>query len=404
MQLGWIDFSDTDRKKALGILTMMDEEGAVDEIGIGRIRDAFANIFFPGTSTIMTRAKYYFIVPYAFKDALANRNLTKYKEIIKEVEDGIERKCAEKMLKKNPGSGNGIIGARSLARGEWVSRKPSSIYWNALRTVGMFTYENISTIESYVKVALANRDNIIDKTSKSDDEEDDRDDSDAFHRKMKPFWNLPEGGYNKRWITDISIDLTFDEADFLRNQISTRYQDTLFKVMLDNNIRLPERMFFGDATELFFDKVSPRNKHLITLANKVNLLVYMIRVRYNIMLTRGLNQNVLDAWEDLKNETEYFADLDIRQMMYELKVYDTQTRIFLEGAKSFLLGNRIDELDRLIYQREVALKGQRSKLAKANEYDPRSLVADYWLDFRMNTARTIINDILDAEQRNENDI
>jgi hypothetical protein len=130
----------------------------------------------------------------------------------------------------------------------------------------------------------------------------------------------------------------------------------------------------------------------------------MIRVRYNKMLTRGLNQNVLDAWEDLKNETEYFADLDIRQMMYELKVYDTLTRIFLESAKSLLLENRIDELDRLIYQREVALKGQRSKLAKANEYDPKSLVADYWLDFRMNTARTIINDILDAEQRNENDI
>ena len=66
MQLGWIDFSETDRKQALGILTQLDEQGAVDEIGIGRIRDAFANIFFPGTSTIMTRAKYYFIAFWCF--------------------------------------------------------------------------------------------------------------------------------------------------------------------------------------------------------------------------------------------------------------------------------------------------------------------------------------------------
>ena len=103
MQIGWIDFSDTDRKKALGVMTMMNEQGAVDEIGIGRIRDAFANIFFPGTSTIMTRAKYFFIVPYAFQDAIANKKLINYRQVIKEVEDNIERDCAEKMIKNVPG-------------------------------------------------------------------------------------------------------------------------------------------------------------------------------------------------------------------------------------------------------------------------------------------------------------
>ena len=58
MQLGWIDFSKEDRQKAFDVINLLSEQGAVDELGIGVIRDAFANYFFPGTSTIQTRAKY----------------------------------------------------------------------------------------------------------------------------------------------------------------------------------------------------------------------------------------------------------------------------------------------------------------------------------------------------------
>ena len=54
MQLGWIDFSKEDRQKALDVINFLSEQRAVDELGIGIIRDAFANYFFPGTSTIQT--------------------------------------------------------------------------------------------------------------------------------------------------------------------------------------------------------------------------------------------------------------------------------------------------------------------------------------------------------------
>lgn len=65
MQLGWIDFSKEDRQKALDVINLLSEQGAVDELGIGIIRDAFANYFFPGTSTIQTRAKYSQLWRYA---------------------------------------------------------------------------------------------------------------------------------------------------------------------------------------------------------------------------------------------------------------------------------------------------------------------------------------------------
>ena len=73
MQLGWIDFSQEDRKKVLDVINLLQEPGAVDEIGIGLIRDAFANLFFPGTSTVQTIAKYFLIVPYILKEATEGR-------------------------------------------------------------------------------------------------------------------------------------------------------------------------------------------------------------------------------------------------------------------------------------------------------------------------------------------
>ena len=57
MQLGWIDFSESDRKKVLEVIQLLNNNGAEDEIGFGISRDGFADYFFPGTSTVQTRAK-----------------------------------------------------------------------------------------------------------------------------------------------------------------------------------------------------------------------------------------------------------------------------------------------------------------------------------------------------------
>ena len=69
MQLGWIDFSKSDREKVLDVMHLLQEQGGVDELGIGIVRDAFANRFFPGTSTVQTRAKFFLIIPYVLKEA-----------------------------------------------------------------------------------------------------------------------------------------------------------------------------------------------------------------------------------------------------------------------------------------------------------------------------------------------
>ena len=46
MQLGWIDFSKEDRQKALDVINLLSEQGAVDELGIGMFVMLLLTIFF----------------------------------------------------------------------------------------------------------------------------------------------------------------------------------------------------------------------------------------------------------------------------------------------------------------------------------------------------------------------
>lgn len=47
MKLGWVDFSREARKRAVEALDALEEKGAVDELGVGVLRDAFADRLFP---------------------------------------------------------------------------------------------------------------------------------------------------------------------------------------------------------------------------------------------------------------------------------------------------------------------------------------------------------------------
>jgi hypothetical protein len=63
----WLDYSEKERQRILDILTILREHETRDELGIGVVRDAFSDMFFPGTSTIQTRAKYFLFVPWMYK-------------------------------------------------------------------------------------------------------------------------------------------------------------------------------------------------------------------------------------------------------------------------------------------------------------------------------------------------
>ena len=63
----WLDYSERERRKMLDVVDLFREHDTRDELGVGSVRDAFADMLFPGTSTIMTRVRYFLLVPRAYQ-------------------------------------------------------------------------------------------------------------------------------------------------------------------------------------------------------------------------------------------------------------------------------------------------------------------------------------------------
>jgi len=125
----WLDYSERERRQMLDVIHLFDEKTTRDELGIGVVRDAFADMFFPGTSTIQTRARYFLFIPWIYRD-LEWRGVGSAK-IAAEA-----RKREVALTKAIVGSedSRGVFGKQAGAN---LKRLASSVYWQGLGTWGI---------------------------------------------------------------------------------------------------------------------------------------------------------------------------------------------------------------------------------------------------------------------------
>ena len=395
MQLGWIDFSKEDRQKALDVINLLSEQGAVDELGIGIVRDAFANYFFPGTSTIQTRAKYFLIVPYILRDAVDGRYGKDVNRILRAI-DAEEKECGIKLLEANP-KAEGVIGTRVLPKG-WVARKPSDIYWNGIRTYGIFCDYGLS-IPEYVSLAVKlNTQKSSAKLGNRNDEaeENEKDDSDAGDIMNVSFWNLPI--YHDNWRDNLTIELTNEEAFYLDKQIQKGAKGTLLEYVLKNRIDMNKYEDFVSMAAELSEKVEEKLAYMMKLACEFNDLVYMARVRFNVMLSEEENEVAVSEWDRLKPQVKRRANVDLSAVFNKLELHNPGTYLFLSKLQEAFKALDIDAADELIKKRERQLKGiNRAKLNRTKEFDHSKWVGGGELDYRFSNARRIINDIYSGE-------
>src|SRR5688572_29553033 len=118
--LAWLDFSEHERRKALDVIDMFRERDARDELGIGTVRDALSDVLFPGVSTIQTRARYFFFIPWLYqslerkKGAATDTERLARKDEIRLI-DGLA----------DSGESDGVIGIDARAT---LKRLPSNVY------------------------------------------------------------------------------------------------------------------------------------------------------------------------------------------------------------------------------------------------------------------------------------
>ena len=396
MQLGWIDFSKTERNKILSVLDLLSESGTLDELGIAPIRDGFANLFFPGTSTIQTRAKYFFLVPYALKE-LELSNETNPNRFLRALNE-TEKMCGETLLEINPNE-NGIIGKRSLQSGKWVKRTPADIYWAGLRKYGIFTGGNISLSEyARASCAIKNQKSNLTKLGNRNDsaEENETDDKNAGNIFKMQFWKMPL--YQRVWRDEIQMSLTKEEGEFLREQIISTCPDSMLSYILEN--RMTEVLDLENFSDLgaIINKFPKQMQDEYMLALSFSDFLFVARTLYNIIISDGQNVQANDIFEELKAEMAERADIDIELIFTKLYIYKTDLKNFIKKLQECMRNNDVEEMKKVIKAREIMLKGQsRAKTAHPGEFNPNDWIGGGELDYRFFNAKRILRDIFESE-------
>ena len=391
MNLGWIDFSDNDRKKTMDVLRLFQEQGAVDELGIGIIRDGFANYFFPGTSTIQTRAKYFFIIPYAMMDTVSDSHVSSVQQALRRP-DEIEKESAV-MLKRNS-DGQGIIGATVLPK--WVVRTPSTIYWNGIRTLGIFNTGQLQnmTISEYFRMAIKLREEK--KASalgnrKEEAEENNKDDIDAGDFLFRNFWQLP---YVKNWKDSLSINLTPNEADYLATKIKTSNPKSVFAFILREDIDIERYIDFSSFSCDLKPKLDEDNAGMLELADRFNDFISLAQIRYNLMLSENENEDAISRWGNVKELALGYAErVNLDAIFARLHLHNPGLRDFLNKFRNAVITGDWNAADNAIFKQEVRIKGSRAKLKNKSKYPTDKWIGSYKLDYRFTDARRLIMDI-----------
>lgn len=395
MPLGWIDFSKSERNKILSVLDLLSEAGTLDELGIAPIRDGFANLFFPGTSTIQTRAKYFMIVPYALKD-LEYSSESNPNRMLRAL-DEMERKCGEILITGK--DLEGIIGKRSLSSNRWVKRTPADIYWAGLRSFGIFTGGTLSLSE-YVRAmcALKNQKTTLTKLGNRNDnaEEGDLDDKDAGNLFRMQFWKIPT--YYDKWIDDLNIKLTKEEGSFLKGQMISSYPSSMLAFILRNDLtEIFECKSFQEMASLI--KIFPEQiQQDYALAYDFSCFLFVLRTVYNIVVSEGKNDEANALWDEWRTDLYDLAAVDLESIFTRLGIAgNVRLCTFLRKSQSLMKDMNLEGLKTEIKRRERDLKGSRSKTLHPGEFDPNAWFGGGQLDYRFSNAKVIIKDIFESE-------
>jgi len=398
--LGWVDFSSTDREQVSKILAMLREPGTLDELGIGQIRDAFADLLFPGFSTIQTRAKYLITVPRILRDyhhlTTSEKKGIRLEVYLKEKENEVARRLVE----KHGSEEEGIIGSTRINDGG-VSRRPSSVYWNAFRQFRIIKestslsefcreYEKENTQKYYVT------------------EHDDGMDDEVHHAEQV---KIPS--YDLLWMDELSMELTHEEADFLYQFIMQSYliADSIPSQLLKHDLvdtALEEEYSSLEALTVLLtneNRVSSMCRDTLKLANEFSLAMEGPHIRYNIILAR--KNGFVDSVDKYTKEfEEWKAEVLGRNLFYDhaddawlsgakrehSRAFKARTTSFVKLWSELMRKGASDEmLDALVEKQAIDNKKERSLLRK-------KVVSEGWvgirrLDYRWFYVRKILKDI-----------
>lgn len=395
-----MDFSEAERQRTREVMRLLEEPATLDPLGIGRIRDAFADLLFPGTSTIQTRARYFLIVAWLFRDL--ERRSPRSNPV--EEADSIERQLITRFRetdKTGEGDLDGLIGRVS---GTAIRQLPSAIYWQGLNRWRI--RRRAGSLSSFLRelrrpvrpVALVDDGEMLIGSASWWDPE--------LPEQPDDLWKRPR------------LNLTTDEAGYLSTAIAVSQAGTLLAHLALRDEQVPNSTLPWELPPSVLAGLNAGTDDALDQARLFSLLMRGASILYALMLAElkadsdltDRYRELLSGWRDdlLAPDSginEWCSSATAREEFWRI-VQTSNPGVPSAGERQFV-GAWMDlvreipdtlqeskEARDLLIRRETLLKGPRAKLANAS-------AREYWqgagnvppLDYRWGYVKTHLRDI-----------
>ncbi|MDH3348118.1 MAG: DUF6361 family protein [Desulfobulbaceae bacterium] len=362
--LSWIDHDSKARERTLRILSLFQEKESRDELGLGSVRDSFADQLFPGTSTIQTRLRYMLFVPWIY-DKFEKEQLSVDSFAVQA--DKLERDLVQPLMDSDDQAG--VFGKTA---GKKLKRLPSSVYWAGLGVWGI-RLTPFSQDEYHRRIDETYRRRNALKVL----EEDAKwrgDDIDIEQRMATLSWHprLPKPPLN--FPDTVDFALSREEAEFIRDRIQIACPNSLLSFLA---LHCEPAETNAPWEHPDYDSFSDNHKELLTHARLFSEVMHGAALSYNIQLAELRKHDELVE----KHQTSFnnwVANLPVEEVhnwsesrLWELTVdhghtITPQTRSFVQHwidytkeSPNSILSNT--EALKLIKKREMKLKGTHSR-------------------------------------------
>jgi len=401
--LAWIDHDSKARERTLRILSLFQEKESRDELGLGSVRDSFADQLFPGTSTIQTRLRYMLFTPWIYQ-GLEDKRLSMDSFAIQA--DKLERDLVQPLLDSDDQAG--VFGKTA---GKRLKRLPSSVYWAGLGAWGI-RLTPYSQEEYYKRIdEIYRRQNTLkalekDAKARGDDINDDQ-------RLGVLSWHPRLPAPPDTFPAKVDFALSLEEAEFIRDRIQVSCSQSLLSFLSLHcepaDTRAPwEHPDYGHFSQ--------EHKELLTHARLFSETLHGAALSYNIQLAqlRGLDDRVSEHQASFDDWVKNFPLDEVRawlvNRLWELTIdrrhtITPQTRSFVQQWIELARKSPKDLLENaeamnLVKHWEMKLKGSRSRFRN-------QLALKQWggysgvgkLVYRWPNVKVLLNDLYQGMNR-----
>lgn len=401
--ISWLDFSEAERRKMVEIVSLFKERDTRDELGIATIRDSFADLFFPGTSTLQTRARYFLFIPWLYR----------HYEITHVPSAKISSRLSQDEIYLidaliRSGESGSVIGQRS---GASLHRFPSSIYWIGLQSWGICRFPG--TQEQYQRSL-----DHWNERQKIRTEVDEINQDDGFQINWDSDLPMKPEGFPSQ----ANFALTNGEAQYLKDRLLLSCTESLLAYLVEHTQPIDDTVHFP----WFHSSIGTfpsRLQNWLIHARNFSETIHGAALLYNLKLAElAKNEELVSQYHE--NMEQWYARLRIRQEAWPqwnriefwalaarpgVNVPTLSRKFVDEWLDRLFINGKISQPEKskdmisLVEKREQYLKGSRSRFKSKRHLDMWSGASFAGqIDYRWRIARRITNDILEGLSERDN--